>query len=594
MSQEIASSLYSALKAHQPISIAGLAALLHTTPETVRLALADLAADGIRVQADKTGAYSIVSKGAALFTPAPDSQPAAHSDQAAGSPNSAAATTEQALPKEISPAQAAEPEQRAQASAHEAHIAASGTPGTVTHGATSTIVGEQTSAAAGNTASESADSTACTATDAALAELGARPAPASEPAKPDAGGLYTEQGDFLTPQERGLTPPAHAAHAVTAATQADKTSAESPAQPASPEGAPAKTVASSTAQPETTSKASTENPAQPEPTAKASAENPALPEAAASPEEGTAPSAATPSPALPSEGSPDLGQLIKQVEDAKNAALAPKKHTMGMMDHLNELRWRLMRCVIAVGIAFMLCWSFAEPLFGEIMRPLNAALPDHSKLIYTAPAEAFFTYMRVAFVASIFAASPFIFYQIWSFIAPGLYDEEKRYAIPMALVSAFFFIGGGCFCYFGVLPIAFQFFMGFATDTIMPMPSLTESLDFVLKLMVAFGAVFEMPLFTFFLARMGLVTAKMMSSTRRYAVLVIFIVAAILTPPDVMSQLLMAIPMLLLYELSIVIARVFGRTKKTEQTEEGTTEGESPNEKKADNQTDQTNSGTAA
>ncbi|MDD2966107.1 MAG: twin-arginine translocase subunit TatC [Desulfovibrionaceae bacterium] len=591
MSQEIASSLYSALKAHQPISIAGLAALLHTTPETVRLALADLAADGIRVQADKTGAYSIVSKGAALFTPAPDNQPAAHSDQAAGSPNSAAAPTEQALPKEISPALTAEPEQRAQASAaaHEAHIAASGTSGTATQGATSTIAGEQASAAAGSTASESADSAACTATNAELAALGASPAPASEPAKADAGGLYTEQGDFLTPQERGLTPPlgGHDAHTATAATQEDKASAESPAQPASPEGAPDNTIASSTA--ESADKASTENP-QPEPTAQAGAENPEQPEAATSAEGGTAPTAATPSPALPTEGSPDLGQLIKQVEDAKNAALAPEKRTMGMMDHLNELRWRLMRCVIAVGIAFMLCWSFAEPLFGEIMRPLNAALPDHSKLIYTAPAEAFFTYMRVAFVASIFAASPFIFYQIWSFIAPGLYDEEKRYAIPMALVSAFFFIGGGCFCYFGVLPIAFQFFMGFATDTIMPMPSLTESLDFVLKLMVAFGAIFEMPLFTFFLARMGLVTAKMMSSTRRYAVLVIFIVAAILTPPDVMSQLLMAIPMLVLYELSILIARVFGRAKKAEQAEEG----KSPNEKKADNQTDQTKSGTAA
>lgn len=510
MSHDLASSVYSALKAQQPISIAALAALLQTSPEQVRLALADLAADGIRVQADKTGAYSIVSKNADLFTPTP---PADLPEQ---NPAPAAAP-------EAQPAQAELPDQPA---------------------AEHTAQAEQPAAAAAQN---------------------------HEPAAPATAGIYTEQGDFLSSQERGLTPPAEQPDQPAAAT--DQSAAAAAEQAEHTEQA-----TTAAAQAEQSPEKATEP--QPLPAMAGAADN-AAPEGAAQ----------AASPATQAQASsPDLGVLIKQVEDAKNAALAPEKRAMGMMDHLNELRWRLMRCAIAVGITFMLCWSFAEPLFGEIMRPLNAALPDHSKLIYTAPAEAFFTYMRVAFVASIFAASPFIFYQIWSFIAPGLYDEEKRYAIPVALISAFFFIGGGCFCYFGVLPIAFQFFMGFATDTIMPMPSLNESLDFVLKLIVAFGAIFEMPLFTFFLARMGLVTAQMMSKTRRYAILVIFIVAAILTPPDVMSQMLMAIPMLVLYELSILIARVFGRAKKkkTDETDEQT------DEESKEKENDQPTSGTAA
>jgi sec-independent protein translocase protein TatC len=521
MSHDLASSVYSTLKAQQPISIAALAALLQTSPEQVRLALADLAADGIRVQADKTGAYSIVSKNA-LFTPTPTAAQPEQQGQQEAEPTSAAEPTAQ-------PEQQAKPE-----------------------------------------LTEQPDLTAAGLTE--QAEQRATKAAQSHEAATDAtAGVYTEHGDFLSSQERGLTPPEAQPDQPTAATDPSSTGA-----------AEHREQAEQTATGAELAEQSPEKETEPHPLpAMAGAADNAAPEDVAQ----------AASPATQAQASsPDLGVLIKQVEDAKNAALAPEKRAMGMMDHLNELRWRLMRCAIAVGIAFMLCWSFAEPLFGEIMRPLNAALPDHSKLIYTAPAEAFFTYMRVAFVASIFAASPFIFYQIWSFIAPGLYDEEKRYAIPVALISAFFFIGGGCFCYFGVLPIAFQFFMGFATDTIMPMPSLNESLDFVLKLMVAFGAIFEMPLFTFFLARMGLVTAHMMSSTRRYAILVIFIVAAILTPPDVMSQMLMAIPMLVLYELSILIARVFGRAKKkeTEETDDKTAEESIKKEN------DQPTKGTAA
>lgn len=240
-------------------------------------------------------------------------------------------------------------------------------------------------------------------------------------------------------------------------------------------------------------------------------------------------------------------------------------HPMTLLDHLNELRIRLVRALIAMALGFFACYSFAGELFEALMSPLVKVMPKESKLIFTALPEAFFVYMQVAFVAGLFLASPYLFYQLWSFVAPGLYEEEKKGAIPMAFVSAFFFLSGATFCFFVVFPYAFEFFMGFTTEHIIPMPSLSEYLGFALKMLLAFGLIFEMPLFAFFLARMGLVTADMMRRFRKYAILAIFIVAAILTPPDVFSQLLMATPMLILYELSIYVAVIFGRKPKREE-----------------------------
>ncbi len=245
----------------------------------------------------------------------------------------------------------------------------------------------------------------------------------------------------------------------------------------------------------------------------------------------------------------------------------PQERPMTLMEHLGELRTRLVRSFIAIGLAFMVCYTFSEQLFAELCKPLIAALPEGSKLIFTALPEAFFVYLKVGLVAAIFVVSPYLFYQIWAFISPGLYDEEKKYIVPMALISAIFFFSGAGFCFFVVFPYAFTFFVGFASEDIAAMPSLGEYLGFSLKLLIAFGLIFEMPLFTFFLARMGIVTAERMRSFRRYAVLCIFIIAAILTPPDVISQLLMAMPMMILYEISIGVAVAFGRKKKTEAEE---------------------------
>ena len=239
---------------------------------------------------------------------------------------------------------------------------------------------------------------------------------------------------------------------------------------------------------------------------------------------------------------------------------------MSILGHLNELRRRLFRIVIIVILGFVAFYGVSEPLYGFLSAPLQACMPEGSKLIYTSPQGAFFTYMKVALVASLFGTSPFSFYQLWAFIAPGLYREEKKAILPLAFCSSIFFLAGAAFCFFLVFPIAFQFFMGFATDTIVPMISVEEYLSFALKLLLAFGIVFEMPLFAYFLSRFGLLTPEFMRRTRRYAILVIFIVAAILTPPDVFSQCLMALPMLVLYEVSIYVSAMAYK-KKEDKTE---------------------------
>ncbi len=234
---------------------------------------------------------------------------------------------------------------------------------------------------------------------------------------------------------------------------------------------------------------------------------------------------------------------------------------MGLIDHLNDLRKRLTRSALAVFVGFLACYAFAEDIFNFLLVPLKPYLPEGSGLIFTSPPEAFFTYMLAAAVAGLFLMSPFVFYQLWQFIAPGLYSHERKWIIPIALCSAVFFASGACFAYFVVFPYAFQFFMSYTTDLIHAQLKMEEYFSFTLKLLVAFGICFELPLFVFFLARLGMVTAKSLRKFRQYAILIIFIAAAILTPPDVVSQLAMACPLLVLYELSIWVAHFFS-TKK--------------------------------
>ena len=271
---------------------------------------------------------------------------------------------------------------------------------------------------------------------------------------------------------------------------------------------------------------------------------------------------------------------VAEDEDDEEEEFDEGEAPMTLMGHLNELRRRLFRIVIIVLLGFVAFYGVAEYLYAYLSAPLQAQLPAGSKLIYTSPAGAFFTYLKVALVASLFGTSPISFYQVWAFIAPGLYKEEKRAVLPLAFFSSIFFVAGAAFCFFTVFPIAFKFFMGFATDTIVPMISVEEYLGFALKLLIAFGVVFEMPLFAYFLSRFGILSPDFMRRQRRYAILLIFIVAAILTPPDVFSQCLMALPMFLLYEVSIYVSAMAYK-KKEDKTEEPEDESEENTEEQA-------------
>lgn len=266
---------------------------------------------------------------------------------------------------------------------------------------------------------------------------------------------------------------------------------------------------------------------------------------------------------LPAEKTADDVALTEEDSDEDveedDEELDEEEAPMTFLEHLEELRRRFVRIFIACGIGFMACYSFAKPLFSLLMAPLVAVLPPDSTLIFTSLPEGFVTYLKVAAVAGIFAVSPYIFAQIWGFIAPGLYEHERKWMIPLAFLSAFFFVGGAMFGYYVVFPFGCEFFMGFADEFIKPMPTLREYLGFSLKLLFAFGIIFELPLFIFFLARLGVVTAEGLRSKRKYAILVCFICSAILTPPDVMTQTLMAGPLIILYEIGIWVAYFFGK-----------------------------------
>ncbi len=240
---------------------------------------------------------------------------------------------------------------------------------------------------------------------------------------------------------------------------------------------------------------------------------------------------------------------------------------MPITAHLEELRRRLIICAVAVGIGFVGSYYFASRIFEVLMAPLLKALPPESTLIFTGVTEAFFTYLKVAILAGVFISSPLILYEIWAFVSPGLYTREKRYVIPFVIFSTLFFIGGGLFGYFIVFPYGFKFLLGFATEFIRPLPRIKEYFSLASKLLLAFGVVFELPLFVFFLTKMGLVNSRLLIRQFKYAVLLMFIVSAILTPPDVVTQFMMAGPLLCLYGLSIIVARVFGKESAKEKDE---------------------------
>jgi sec-independent protein translocase protein TatC len=253
-------------------------------------------------------------------------------------------------------------------------------------------------------------------------------------------------------------------------------------------------------------------------------------------------------------------------EEAKEAEL--EEGRMPFLSHLRELRDRVRNAAIAFGLAFLVCWYFSKPIFAYLREPLFEIWRKHTgpgipkeldlgppQMIFTGLTQPFWVDMSIALWAGVFLASPFIFYQLWQFIAPGLYKKERRLGVAFAVSSAVFFVCGALFCFEIALPKLYNFLLSYNSRDLKSLPNITEYLDLTRDSMLAFGAIFEMPLLIYFLAHVGLVTHRGLWKFSRWFVVVSFVIGAILTPgPDVVSQLMMAVPMIVLYNLSILLA----------------------------------------
>ena len=249
---------------------------------------------------------------------------------------------------------------------------------------------------------------------------------------------------------------------------------------------------------------------------------------------------------------------------------AVDKTAQSFSEHLIELRHRLMWVFGAMIVGTALCFAFVEPIYGFLVQPLADAMDGEGsqRLIYTGLTEAFFTYLKVAFFAGIFLTFPILLLQIWGFIAPGLYKNEKKAFLPFLIATPVLFFAGGAVVYYVVLPMAWPFFLSFQTtagETTLPIQleaRVSEYLDLIMTLIFAFGLCFQLPVALTLMGKAGIITAEWLASKRKYALILTFIVAAFITPPDVISQILLAVPILGLYELSILLIRNASKPRK--------------------------------
>ena len=235
-----------------------------------------------------------------------------------------------------------------------------------------------------------------------------------------------------------------------------------------------------------------------------------------------------------------------------------------LLDHLIELRGRLLRCVIALAVCFVVCLNFADDIFGFLVRPLTAAFPQgEGRLIYTKLYEAFFVELKVAMFAAFFVSFPIIANQLWAFVAPGLYSREKRAFLPFLIATPVLFTSGAALAYYIVMPTAFRWFLTFEGDKgglkLEALPGTGDYLSLVMQFILAFGISFLLPVLLLLLNRAGIVSRAQLASARRYVIVAIFAVAAVATPPDVVSQLMLAIPLLVLFESSLLVMRLTER-----------------------------------
>lgn len=229
------------------------------------------------------------------------------------------------------------------------------------------------------------------------------------------------------------------------------------------------------------------------------------------------------------------------------------------ISHLVELRDRLLRAVIAIIVVFVALFPFATKLYTWLANPLLAKLPKGGQMIATGVTTPFFVPMKVAAMTAFLVALPYVLYQVWAFVAPGLYHHEKRLAVPLIVSSTLLFFCGMAFAYFFVFPVVFGFITGYAPEGVAVMPDINTYLDFVLGMFLAFGITFETPVAVILMVRMGIVTIEKLREARPYVIVGAFVIAAIVTPPDVVSQILLAVPLWLLFELGVFLAQFIGK-----------------------------------
>lgn len=248
--------------------------------------------------------------------------------------------------------------------------------------------------------------------------------------------------------------------------------------------------------------------------------------------------------------------------DAKSKEPESESGKMSFLEHLDELRKRLVHVVLYMSVGFLCCWPLSKPIYNFLALPITVTLPPGSKLAFTKPTDPFILYMKVAFLAAIFLTLPLTLYEVWKFIAPGLYRKEKRYIVPFLVCSMILFLSGAAFCYYIVLPPTFKFLIELGSS-FTPMIMINDYLDMTNRMLLGFGIIFEMPVIAAFLSMFGLVTAGFLWRKFKYAILGIVILAAFLSPTaDAFNLLLWTAPMLLLYTASIGVAAVFGWRRK--------------------------------
>jgi sec-independent protein translocase protein TatC len=243
------------------------------------------------------------------------------------------------------------------------------------------------------------------------------------------------------------------------------------------------------------------------------------------------------------------------------------------MSHLVELRDRLLRMVMAIVLVFLVLFPFANDIYTFIAEPIRAQLPEGSTMIATQVASPFLTPFKLALVAAVFVAMPYLLFQVWGFVAPGLYQHEKRFALPLVASSIILFYLGMAFAYFVVFPLVFAFFSSVTPDDVAQMPDIAFYLEFVLKLLFAFGVAFEIPIATILLVAMGMTTPERLGTKRPYVIVGVFVAGMLLTPPDVISQTLLAIPMWMLFEAGIFFSRFFLPGSNTDEPSPATAAG---------------------